>query len=139
MGPNEIFFQGSKGAFGIGIAFGIVPRSEDLLDAKRGASLHEKFRSRLAAIVADEFWRVRDFADALRKLLKDSMIQSLKPIPGFGFETEGQTHDFFGVPVKDNDQIHPAPVTELDLCHVDAPELADPVSPGLAFQGSAAV
>ena len=69
MGPDQIFFQGSEGAFGIGIAFGVVPGSEDLLDVESGAGLHEKLGSRLAAVVADELGRLSDFTDSLRELL----------------------------------------------------------------------
>ena len=138
MGPDEVFFQGPEGALGIGVAFRIVPGSEDLFDAKRRAGLHEKLGSRLAAVVADKLWRFRDFTNALRKLLEDSMIKSLKPVPGLRLETEGEAHDFLGVPIKHNDQVHPAPVTELDLGLVNAPVLVDALSSSLTLQGSAA-
>ena len=129
MGPDEILFQGSEGALGIGIAFGIVPGGEDSFDAKQRAGLHEIFRGRLAAVVADDLRRFFNFTDALRELIEDGLIQSLKPIPGFGFEAEGEAHDFLGVPVEHNHEVHPAPVTELDLGHVNAPELVDAVRP----------
>ena len=138
MRPNEILFKRSEGALGVSVTFRIVPGSENLLDPESGAGLHEKLGSWLTAIVTDKSRRLSNLTNALRELPEDSLIQSLKPVSGFRLESEGIADDFLGVPVEDNGQIHPAPVTKLDLGHINAPILVDTFGLSLAFQGSAA-
>ena len=38
-----LFFYRANDAFGIGVAFWVIPRGEDLLDAKGQRGLHERF------------------------------------------------------------------------------------------------
>ena len=80
-------------------------------------------------------------------MLGNGLVQSLKPVPGFGFEAEEVANDLFGIPVEDNNKIHPTPVPEFDLghtvklvllCCVDVPELVEMISLNLWLHGSTA-
>src|SRR3990167_6631524 len=46
-------------------------------------------------------------------------------------------HDLFGVPVKDDGQIQPSPGTDLDLGHVNAPEVVGMIRVRLGTNGAA--
>lgn len=136
MGPNQIFFEGSKSTFGFGVALGVVPRCENLLDAEHGTRLHESLGGRLTAVIADQGRRFFSFSDFFRELRHDGLVKGIEPVLRFRLEAEGITDDLFGVPVEHDDQVHPTPIPELDLGHINPPEFVELMGFNLRFHGS---
>jgi len=122
--PDEVFFDPSDDAFGIGVALGIRPGREYLFDAGQRAIKPEPAAGRLAAVVRDQMQvMLQGVADASREAVINGHFQGIKPVICFRLDAQRVSEDFFGVPVKDNGQVKPAPGGQFDLCHVDAPKL----------------
>ncbi len=72
--------------------------------------------------------------DAVREPVVDGHLKRIKPVIGFRLNAQGVTDNFFGIPVKDDGQVEPAPRMEFDLGHVDAPELIGALCAGFATE-----
>lgn len=130
IGPDQVFLDGAHDSFRIGIALGIIPGGKDLLDAQGTAVAHKALTGRLAAIIRDQeqrFFRQR-LLNPQRESGIDRLMKGREPVPGFGLEAQGVADDLFGIPVQDHGQVEPAPARELDLGHVNTPELVRPIS-----------
>jgi len=66
--------------------------------------------------------------DTAREAGIDGAIESKEPVLSFGLDAEGVADNLFGMPVKDNSEVKPAPGRHFDFGHVDAPELIGSIS-----------
>ena len=53
----------------------------------------------------------------------DGAFQGIEPVVSLGLNAEGVANDLFGTPVKDDGEVQPAPGGDLDLGHIDAPDV----------------
>ena len=129
MSPHEILFESAKNAFGIGIAFWVVPGGENLLDMKLRTGFHEGFAGGLAAIVRDELWLTFMRTNTVREPGIYSPVKGFEPIGSFAGQRSVVADDFFGKPVDDDMNINPTPTLNVDLGHVGSPVLIGDFGP----------
>ena len=101
--PDEVFFDPTDDAFGIGIAFRVGPSGEDLLDAGQRAIESEVAAGWLAAVVRDQMQVMLERVfDSVWESAVDGHLQSIKPVIGLGLNAKTVADDLFGVPVEDH-------------------------------------